>query len=109
MSSGGKRPGATRSRTFLQAGQSLFEEALAPLADDFPASIQTVSDLIVGQTLGRMEDHLGAEHLKIWQRILGGSALEFLPFLSCELDLVWAFSRHMTRVPQWVKLARKIR
>ena len=86
ISSGGKRPGATRSSTFFQPGKSLFEEAFAPLADDLPAGIQALSDFIIGQTIGRMKDHLGADNLAIWQRIFDGSALQFLSFLSCEFD-----------------------
>jgi hypothetical protein len=94
MSSGGKGAGATRARTFFQAGKSLFKEALAPLADDFSPGIQASSDLIVRPTLGSVKDHFGAEHLKIWQRIFRGSALQFLSFSCCELDFERTVSRH---------------
>jgi hypothetical protein len=101
ISSGGKRPGATRSGTFFQSRQALFEEAFAPLANNFSPGIQATSDFIIGQTLSRIENHLGAENLKIRQRIFRGSALQFLSFLSCEVDLKWALSRHMASLPEW--------
>src|SRR5512136_532688 len=63
--SGGKRPRATRSRTFLQTGESLFEEAFAPLTDDFPPGVQATRDGVIGPTFGGVKDHFGAEHLKI--------------------------------------------
>jgi len=47
-SSGGKRPGATRSGTFFQTCQAFLKEALAPQANHFTASIQALSDLIIG-------------------------------------------------------------
>jgi len=98
--SGGKRPGATRSGTFLQPGQALFEEAFAPLADDFPAGIQATSDVVVGEALRRVEDHLGTENLIIRQRILDRPAFEFPPLLRCEFDLEWADSRHIASIVQ---------
>src|SRR5947208_10648836 len=64
-SSGGKRPGPTRSGTFFQARQAFLKEALAPKADDLPPRNQAFSDLIIRQTLGRMENHSGTNHLKI--------------------------------------------
>ena len=94
-SSGGKRPGATRSGTFFQARQALLEESLAPLADDFAPGIQALSDLIVGQALGGVEDHLGADNLKIRQRIFCCSAFQFMPLLWREINSEWAFSRHI--------------
>jgi hypothetical protein len=77
-SSGGKNPGATRARVFLQARQSIFKEPLAPQADDLAAGIEASGDSIVGPACGGEEDHLGPDHLKIWQRILGGAAAQFL-------------------------------
>ena len=109
ISSGGKRPGATRSGAFFQPGQSLFEKALAPLADDFPAGVQAAGDLVIRPTFGRMENHLGAEHLKIWRRISGCSALQLLPFDCREFDFIRALSRHISTVPQWTELAIIIR
>jgi len=81
MSSGGKRPGATRSGTFLQPGQAFLEKTFAPLANDLATGVQAFSDLVIGQTLGCMEDHFGANHLKIRQRIFSGSGFKFSAFL----------------------------
>jgi hypothetical protein len=94
---------------FLQASQSLFKKALTPLADDFAAGVQAAGDLVVGPTVGGMENHFGAEHLKVWQRIFGCSALQFLSFDCRKFDFVWAFSRHICTVPQWANLAITIR
>src|SRR3970282_844067 len=69
-SSGGKNPGPSGARAFLQTGQTLVEEALAPHADDFPARVETASDLIVGEAFGGEEDHLRAHNKEIRQRIL---------------------------------------
>jgi hypothetical protein len=78
-SSGGKRPGATRAGTFLEPGQTLLEEAFAPHAYDLAAGIETSGDLVVGQALSGEQNHLGAKHLEVRQRILGGAAAQ-LPF-----------------------------
>src|SRR5271157_1951302 len=69
--SGGKRPGPTRSGKFLQARQAFGEEALAPQADHFAAGIQAPGNFIISQSIGRMEDHSSARDLKIRQRIFG--------------------------------------
>src|SRR5208283_6154404 len=71
--SGGKRPGAARSREFLQASQAFGEESLAPQADHFAACIQAPGNFIIGQSFGGMKDHSGARNLKIRQRIFGGA------------------------------------
>jgi len=51
--------------TFLEPGESLFEEPLAPLRDDFPAGIQARSDLIVAVSPGSEQDDLGSHHISI--------------------------------------------
>lgn len=67
----GESPGPARARTFFEAGQTLLEEPFAPQADDLAAGVETSGDLVVGQALGGKENHLGADHFKIRQRILG--------------------------------------
>jgi hypothetical protein len=64
-SSGGKNPGAARAREFLQASEPVFEETLAPHADDLAPGVEPSGDLIVGQALGGKQDHSGADHLGI--------------------------------------------
>src|SRR5436309_3844900 len=41
-----------------------------------------------------MEDHSGANNLKIRQRIFGRSCLQFAPLLRPQEDIIWAGSRH---------------
>jgi hypothetical protein len=79
------------------------------LADDFPAGIQATSDVVVGEALSRVEDHLGAEHLIIRQRIFDCPAFEFPPLLRREFDLEWADSRHMASMEEAGKITRLIR
>jgi hypothetical protein len=62
---GGKLRRAPASRFFLKAGEALLEEALAPLADDLSWSIEPCGDTVVVQTLGSVEDDLGADHITI--------------------------------------------
>lgn len=45
---GGKAGRPAVSRLFLQAGQALLEEALAPLADDLAGRVQARRDLVIG-------------------------------------------------------------
>jgi hypothetical protein len=63
---------------FLQTRQSIFKETLAPHANDLAAGIEASGDSMVGPAIGGEENHLGADHLKIRQRILGGTAAQFL-------------------------------
>jgi hypothetical protein len=89
-SSGGKKPGTTRAGALVQAGQSIFEEALSPHADDLATGVQASGDLIIGQTLSGKKYHPGAQHLKIRQRIFRGSAEQLAFFLRGQLYRVWA-------------------
>jgi hypothetical protein len=59
---------------FLQARQAVFEETLAPHTDDLTPGVESSGDSIIGQTLGGEQDHPGANHLEIRQRILGSAA-----------------------------------
>jgi hypothetical protein len=81
MSSGGKSPGATRAGSFLQARQSFLEEALSPKAYHLSARVKPRGDLIVVDSGGRHEDHLGPLNFKIRQRIFHGSAQQLALFL----------------------------
>jgi len=62
---GGKAGWGPASRLFLQTGQALLEEALAPLADDLARRIEPRGDDIVAQALGREQDDLGADDVTI--------------------------------------------
>ena len=79
------------------------------MADDFPAGIQATSDVVVGEALSRVEDHLGAENLIIRQRIFDRPAFEFSPFLRREFDTKWADSRHMASMVKAGQTASIIR
>lgn len=79
---------------FLQARQAVFEETLAPHADDLTPGVESSGDSIVGQTFGGEQDHPGANHLEIRQRILGSAAAQFLLFGGRELYREWAGSWH---------------
>src|SRR5450631_522396 len=76
MSSGGESPGTTWAPPFLQARQSLFEEALAPLADHLAARIEPCSDLIVIDASCGHQNHLRTYDLKIWQRIFHRTTIQ---------------------------------
>lgn len=79
---------------FLQARQAVCEEALAPHTDDLTPGVESSGDSIVGQTFGGEQDHPGANHLEIWQRILGGAAAQFLLFGGREFYREWAGAWH---------------
>jgi hypothetical protein len=74
---------------FLQARQAVFEETLAPHTDDLTPGVESSGDSIVGQTFGGEQDHPGANHLEIRQRILGGATAQFPLFGSREHDREW--------------------
>lgn len=79
-SSEGESPWPTRAWQFFEAAESLKKEALAALADHLAMGVEAGGDLVVGDALGGEEDHPGAEDLKVWQRILGGSSMELALF-----------------------------
>jgi hypothetical protein len=58
------------------------EEPFAPQAHHIAPDRECGGNLVVGATLGGEEDHLGAQHLEIWQRIFSRSAVQDLAFLS---------------------------
>src|SRR5438270_6468466 len=80
--SGGEGRGPTAPGTLLQAGETLLEEALAPLRHDLPAHVQPCRDLVVVQAGGGHEHDLGAHHVPIRQRIATGSLFQRLPLLA---------------------------
>jgi hypothetical protein len=63
--SGGKNPGPTGTGSFLQPGQPLLKEALAPQADHLAARTEAVGDLIISQAVRGQQDHSRAQHQKI--------------------------------------------
>jgi hypothetical protein len=67
--SGGKTPGTTGARKFLQAVKPLFEEAFPPQTDDLSTRTQALSDFIVLLAFRSKENHFRTQDLKIWQRI----------------------------------------
>ena len=98
-SSGGKNPGATRSDFLLKPRQTALKEALSPHAHHLAARAQARGNLIIAQPLGGEKDHLGAQNLKIRQRILGCDPLELAVFLAGEDYGIRAFSRHLGLPP----------
>lgn len=55
-------PGAAWAGTFLQARESLLNEALSPETDNISAGVQPDGDFIVAYPFGGDEDHLGSLH-----------------------------------------------
>jgi hypothetical protein len=49
----------------LQSHEALNKEAFAPPAYDLTAAVETGGNLVVAQSLGGQQDHLGALDLKI--------------------------------------------
>jgi hypothetical protein len=62
---GGKAGRPPASGPFLQAGEALLEEALAPLADDLPWRVETGRDLVIAEALGRVKDNFGTDDIAI--------------------------------------------
>jgi hypothetical protein len=63
--SGGKARGSAASGLLFQSGQALFEETLAPLADNLAGGIETARDVVVGEPLGGVEDDSGTDNISI--------------------------------------------
>ena len=76
---GGKAGWAPASRLFLEAGQSLGTEPLAPLADDLARGIQARCDDVIGETLGGERDDLRPDDRPIRRRISSPPCTELLP------------------------------
>jgi hypothetical protein len=78
----------------LKTRHALFEKALAPEGHDLPPGVEAPSDRVIGPTVGRQQDHLGADDLEMGSRIGGGSLLQHPCFLSREDNLIGTGSRH---------------
>jgi hypothetical protein len=61
----GKNPGTTRAGALVQSGQSFFEEASSPHADNLATSVKASGDPIIRHALGSAKHHPGAHDLKI--------------------------------------------
>ena len=84
--SGGKNPGATGPGALVEARQALLKETFTPEADDLASDRHGRGDLVIGPPVGREQDHLGAEHIEMWQRIFSGTPLENLPLVRRKHD-----------------------
>ena len=62
---GGKARRAPSAGAFLQAPQTLSEEALAPLADDLPRGFQARRNGVVVEPLGGVQHDPGADDIPI--------------------------------------------
>jgi hypothetical protein len=65
MTLGGKAGCAPASRLFLKAGHSVFEETVAPFADDLARRIESCRDEIIAESLGRQQDDFRADDVAI--------------------------------------------
>lgn len=65
MTLGGKAGWTPAPWLLLEAGQTLLEEPLAPLADDLPRHVEACSNLVVRQSIGRVEDDLCTNYVSI--------------------------------------------
>jgi hypothetical protein len=57
---------------FFQAGEALFEEVFAPLADDLSRGVQACGNGVIVEALGSVEDDLGPDDVSIRLRICSG-------------------------------------
>jgi len=62
---GGKAPRPPVPRSFVEPLDPLFEESLAPLADDLRRGVEPCRDLLVLHTVGGIQDDLGADYVTI--------------------------------------------
>jgi hypothetical protein len=92
--SGGKNPGPTGALMFFESRQAVVKEALTPLTHDVPANGERSSDLVIGESLGGEQDHLGPKDLKVWQRILSGTTFQNLALILRETYRKRAVSWH---------------
>ena len=78
----------------LQARQSLLEEAFAPLADHLAASIQAHGNLVIVDTCGGHQDHLGTNDFVVRQRIFRSPTIELSGLIGGQIDTERAFPWH---------------
>ena len=62
---GGKAGGGTATRVFVETRKTRLEEPFAPLGDDLARGIEARGNDVVGNTLGRIQDDLGAKDIPI--------------------------------------------
>ena len=62
---GGKSGLRARLEAFLETGQSVFEETVAPFADDLARRIKSCGDEIIAESLGRQQDDLRTDNVSI--------------------------------------------
>jgi len=84
------------------------KEALAPQAHDIAPYRERGGDLLIGATLGGEQDHLGAEHFKIWQRILARPVFQHGPLMSGEPDRKGTVPGHARRSSFEARIAKKL-
>jgi hypothetical protein len=63
--SGGKKTRTPVSWLSLESGNSFLEVTLAPLRYDLPGDVESVADILVGETIGSKEDHFGSNDITI--------------------------------------------
>jgi hypothetical protein len=71
------------------------EEALAPQADHIASDRERGGDRVVAVSIGGEEDHLGAQHFEIWQRIFADAALQNPTFGSRQANRKGTVSGHL--------------
>jgi hypothetical protein len=62
---GRKLAGPPPAGLFFEPREAFVEETLTPLAHDLPRSIESLSDLLVGQTLGGIKNDLCTDDVNI--------------------------------------------
>ena len=99
--SGGKSPRAAGTGEIGQSRETLFEKALAPLADHLAAGLEDLGDLVIGEALSGEKDHLGTDNLEVRRRIPGSHLAEMMGFRLGQDNSEWAFPGHTgyLRVP----------
>ena len=98
-SGGGDRP-AARAFALCQAGKAPLEEAIALLADELAAGVESLGNLVVAQATSSQEDHMSPEHIPIRQGISTRPGPERLAFLGAKPDLKRTRSWRLASMPQ---------
>lgn len=87
-----ERPQATGTAESPEAGQTEFEEARPPRADDFAAGAETARDSVIADAPGGAQDHPGGGDLKVWLCIAAGAATACSTLLLGHDDGEWALA-----------------
>ena len=91
---GGKERWTAAPLSLFEASKPLFEEALAPFADDLSWRVESGSDFVVAETGCGVEHDPGSDDVSIRRRISPSHRFECDPLFSCEFDVIRARSRH---------------